>query len=124
MANKTKRTSGQALLISVVMMGGALLGAAAIAGVLMLYQIRQANNAADSAKALFAADAGLEWNTYCVFVAGTDENGDCLVPRPAFDNGASFTASIDVGANSIHIASDGLAGDSVRSLESTFRLTP
>ncbi len=117
---KNGRRSGQALLVSVIMMGGALLGAAAIAGLLMLYQIRQSNNVEDSTKALFAADAGVEWQTYCTFVTGSD-----LCPSaPTFTNGAGFTTEVNSTSSAIYISAEGTAGDSIRSLESTFKVTP
>lgn len=56
--------SGQALLLTVIALGGTLLGATTIAGLLMLYQIRQATDLKDSNKAIFAADAGLELANY------------------------------------------------------------
>jgi len=115
--------SGQALLMSVIMMGGALLGAAAIAGVLMLFQVRQANNAADSARALFAADAGLEWRTYCVL---KDPNyPGCSSDFFPIASGASAQTNVEyVSSTIIRIVSDGGAGESVRTLESTFRFVP
>lgn len=62
------RRSGQAMLIAVLSLGGAILGATAIAGFLTLYQIRTTTDSANSAKAIFAADSGTEWvlyNYYC-----------------------------------------------------------
>jgi hypothetical protein len=92
--NKNKR-SGQAMLIAVLSLGGAILGATAIAGFLTLYQIRTTTDSQNSAKAIFAADTGTEWalfNYYCT------QNGNCngLVnpgiqdyPTSSFSNGAS-----------------------------------
>ena len=62
------RRSGQAMLIAVLSLGGAILGATAIAGFLTLYQIRTTTDSANSAKAIFAADSGTQWvlyNYYC-----------------------------------------------------------
>lgn len=56
--------SGQAMLLTVIALGGTLLGATTIAGLLMLYQIRQSTDLKDSTKAIFAADAGLEMAGY------------------------------------------------------------
>ena len=56
------------MLIAVLALGGAILGATAVAGLMTLYQIRAATDTANSAKAIFAADAGTEWalfNYYC-----------------------------------------------------------
>ncbi len=52
------------MLITVIALGGTLLGATTIAGLLMLHQIRQATDLRDSNKAIFAADAGLELARY------------------------------------------------------------
>ena len=60
--------SGQAMLIAVLSLGGAILGATTVAGLLTLYQIRATTDTANSAKAIFAADAGVEWalfSHYC-----------------------------------------------------------
>ena len=92
---KNKR-SGQAMLIAVLSLGGAILGATAIAGFLTLYQIRDTTDSENSAKAIFAADSGVEWaqfNYYC-----TSENrcpdvtpGLSTYPTSSFSNGAAAT---------------------------------
>ncbi len=71
--DKKNMRSGQAMLIAVLALGGAILGATSVAGLMMLYQIRATTDTANSAKAIFAADAGTEWalfnyykgNSYC-----------------------------------------------------------
>jgi hypothetical protein len=55
-----RRRSGQAMLVAVLALGGAVLGATTIAGFLMSYQIRASSDSANSAKAAFAADSGVE----------------------------------------------------------------
>jgi hypothetical protein len=65
---KQNSRSGQAMLIAVLSLGGAILGATTVAGLLTLYQIRATTDTANSAKAIFAADAGVEWalfSHYC-----------------------------------------------------------
>jgi hypothetical protein len=65
---KKSDCSGQAMLIAVLSLGGAILGATTVAGLLTLYQIRATTDTANSARAIFAADAGTEWalfNHYC-----------------------------------------------------------
>ncbi len=59
--DKKNMRSGQAMLIAVLALGGAILGATTVAGLLTLYQIRATTDTANSAKAIFAADAGTEW---------------------------------------------------------------
>ena len=56
------------MLIAVLSLGGAILGATAVAGLLTLYQIRATTDTENSAKAIFAADAGIgmgAFNHYC-----------------------------------------------------------
>lgn len=55
------------MLIATLALGGAILGATSIAGLLMLYQIRATTDIENSAKAIFAADAGVEWALYSDF---------------------------------------------------------
>lgn len=56
------------MLLTVIAISGTLLGATTIAGLLLVYQIRQATDLASSAKAIYAADAGIEWSMYKYFV--------------------------------------------------------
>jgi len=58
---------GQAMLIAIVTLGGAILGATTLAGLLMLYQIRSTTDTENSAKAIFAADSGVNWALYSYF---------------------------------------------------------
>jgi len=56
------------MLVAVLSLGGAILGATTVAGLLTLYQIRATTDTENSAKAIFAADAGAEWvrfDHYC-----------------------------------------------------------
>ena len=52
---------GQTMILTVLTIGGTLLSISLISGLLMLFQIRQSGDLANSTKALFAADAGVEW---------------------------------------------------------------
>lgn len=52
------------MLLTILALGGAILGATTIAGILMLYQIRATTDAENSAKAIFAADAGTQWTLF------------------------------------------------------------
>ncbi|MDP3947140.1 MAG: hypothetical protein Q8Q41_00415 [bacterium] len=74
------------MLLSMLIMGGILLGASTLAGLLMLYQIRAASNAGQSAQAIFAADTGIEWELYKALK-------DPGYPKPMMSNGTSFTTS-------------------------------
>ncbi len=101
--------SGQSLLLSVMVIGGVLIGATSIAGLLMRYQIRQTNDVVNSTKAFFAADAGVERETYSILNAA---------PEPTFSNGATVTSSWAVAGSNIVVRSQGEAGGAVRALES------
>ena len=86
--NRNRSSStGQVMVLSVVMLGGVLMSASAIAGLLMVYQIRQANDAVNSAKAIFAADTGIEWGIYMFSRPTSTELA------PTLSNGASFTVT-------------------------------
>lgn len=73
--------SGQVMVLTVLALGGTLLGLTGIAGLLMVYQIRQATDLANSSKAIFAADAGIEWALYD-FDCHVDEGVLCGDPDP------------------------------------------
>ncbi|OGI98321.1 hypothetical protein A3H53_04885 [Candidatus Nomurabacteria bacterium RIFCSPLOWO2_02_FULL_40_10] len=56
--------TGQVMLLTVVLLSGAVLASTSLASLLILYQLRQATDAKGSMKAVFAADAGIEWAFY------------------------------------------------------------
>lgn len=104
-----QKRSGQALLLSVMVIGGVLIGASAIAGVLMTYQVRQTNDVVNSMKAFYAADAGVEWETYNVNVPA---------PFPSFSNDISATSSWVIDGTDVIVQSQGFSRGAVRALES------
>jgi len=71
--------SGQAMLLAILALGGAILGATTIAGFLMLYQIRATTDSENSAKAVFAADSGVEWALFSFYCGPTAR---CAAPPP------------------------------------------
>ena len=78
------------MVLTVVTLGGALLGATTIAGLLMLYQIRQGADVNQSARAVFAADTGIEWGLYNLLCQTDPSKTPCPIPElPTFRNGAS-----------------------------------
>lgn len=84
--------SGQIMILTVLALGGAILGATTIAGILMLYQIRQTTDLASSGKAIYAADAGIEWtlyNWYCGL--DTINKVPCPASSIVFTNNATAT---------------------------------
>jgi hypothetical protein len=134
---------GQVMIISVVTLSGILLAAAAIAGLLMTYQLRSANDTVNSAKALFAADAGIEAATYCYFKGCGSQSPESFVESMAFETstGGSSPPPADicsspnpsaeiyvclssgfVGTSTLQIAAYGFAnfGKTTRILEANF----
>lgn len=86
------------MLIVILALGGAILGATTIAGLLMTYQIRATTDSQHSAQAVFAADAGVEWalfDYYCDATSSANPVSRCVAgPREqpaltAFGNGAT-----------------------------------
>lgn len=55
------------MLLAIVALGSTVIGATTIAGLLMIYQLRAAKDTAQSAAAISAADAGLEYGLYIFF---------------------------------------------------------
>lgn len=75
--------SGQVMILTVLMLGATMLGATTIAGLLMLYQVRQASDIINSTKAVYAADAGVDAALYQFFKQQTGVT-------PQFTNGAAL----------------------------------
>ncbi len=90
------------MLLTVLIVSGTILGATTIAGMLMLYQLRQATNFGQSLQALFAADSGLEWKLYQLF-----QNKDYPQPVMGADTNSDFVV---VGDEKTSIRSIGCAG--------------
>lgn len=66
------QNSGQVMLLSIVIIGTSILVVSIVAGYLMVQRLRFSSNMADSAKAVFAADAGIECELYNIFKADPD----------------------------------------------------
>ncbi|MEK7520538.1 MAG: hypothetical protein AAB560_00465 [Patescibacteria group bacterium] len=92
-SSKIKENKGQVMLLSVMVLSGAILSISAIAGLLTLYQIRQANDIGNSTKSIFAADSGIEFELYKFFKNPT------YIAQP-MTNGTSFETFAD-GTTSI-----------------------
>jgi hypothetical protein len=112
------------MLIAVLTLGATMLGATTIAGLLMLYQIRQATDFGNSAKSVFAADAGAEWALYSYF------RGEST-PAPTFENNATVLVNCYddsdpplvtpcTATTSVDAISKGSAGDTSRAFLATF----
>ena len=118
---------GQVMLITVLVLSGTILGATAIAGLLMLYQVRQSSDAVSSTKAIYAADSGIEWQLYKFYKAPAPDSQKCKTcsesnfacPQTQFQNNASFeTVCIaqSVGGN-LTVKSTGFSGNIARAFE-------
>ncbi len=87
---------GQLMIVTVLILGGAILSASVIAGYLMTRNIRQTTLANDSAKAIFAADAGLERILYeCLKNGACEGGGACPISgnfNATLSNGTSYEA--------------------------------
>ncbi|MBU2101677.1 hypothetical protein KKH05_03095 [Patescibacteria group bacterium] len=63
-----RRNKGQVMILSVLLISSAVLAASSLAGSLVLFQLKRTAGAEDSARAIFAADAGMEHALYTRFV--------------------------------------------------------
>lgn len=121
------------MILTILALGGTLLGATTIAGLLTLYQIRNSTDLANSAKAIFAADAGVEWGLYKFSCANGGSQTPCEVPEPeaniSFSNGSSVKVTclgtapgqLDCTNPSVtSIKSVGASGGSTRAFEVFF----
>jgi hypothetical protein len=130
-AMKSSARRGQVMILTILALGGTLLGATTIAGLLMLYQIRNSTDLENSAKAIFAADAGLDWALYKFSCANGGSQSPCLVPEAGnfdFSNGSTAQvvcedkagAVVDCSdANMTLIKSVGSAGGSSRAFSAS-----
>ena len=116
--------SGQAMLLAVLTLGATMLAVTTIAGLLMVYQIRQVTDFGSSAQAVFAADAGAEWALYSYFKQvpveqPTFSNGATLLPVVCYDASNMPTASC-TATSSVYAISKGYAGNTKRAFLVTF----
>ena len=104
--NPQPHSSGQAMILAVLALGGAILGATTIAGLLMTYQLRQVGDFSSSAKAIYAADAGVE----CGLYAQIKDNSVSCPETPSSD--ANYTETTDLVNQTIF--SQGASGNAHR----------
>ncbi len=122
-----RASSGQAVLLVVLSLGGALLGATAIAGFLTVIQLQQSGDVANSAKAIFAAEAGVNCALYdyansstapCHSYTGTTlhlSNASFADFTCYKDDALTLTAAC-ANPSSTYILSKGVAGTAKRAL--------
>jgi hypothetical protein len=88
------------MIIAVLSLGGAILGATALAGFLTLYTIRSGTDYRNSAEAIFAADSGVNWILYN-FV------NSASAPQPTLSNGVTLNViCYDASGNQLGSCSD------------------
>jgi len=118
------------MILTVLMLGGVILGATTIAGTLLLYQLRATTDSANSAKAIFAADAGVQsalFDFYCaddsrcnlpgIFASSSFVNKSS-VSVECYDASNATTSCGD--PNAVSAVTVGTAGQSSRSFFLTF----
>jgi len=101
------------MILTTLILSGTILAAVTIAGLLMLYQIRQAGNAMQSGRAIFAADAGLNYELYRFYTH------DCVYPAPSL-NPVKLYSETKVVGNDVLFISNSLAGKTTRGLSVRF----
>lgn len=130
--------SGQALITSMLFMSGLMLSATVISGLLVVYQIRQAIDAASSAQAIFAADAGVEETLRCFYYdlqvgiqtasacdkTGTLPGSGAYATKLFFKrSGGTFVRdNWESDVVGFRVISEGTSGRTVRILEENFNI--
>jgi hypothetical protein len=123
-ARLENRRQGQAMLLAVLTLGATMLGVTTVAGLLMVYQIRQATTFRSSAQSVFAADAGTEWALYGYFQGAsvplpTFSNGATLLPVACYDASGAAEPSC-TATSSVYAISKAVAGNTARAFLATF----
>ncbi len=115
LGDKITKERGQVMLLTVMLLSSAILGATSVAGLLVLFQLRQASDIASSTKSIFAADAGIECAFFNEF---RTIRRNCGEVAPIFlDNGAQYrTIFVPPGS----VKSIGFTKRTARSLEVRF----
>jgi hypothetical protein len=88
---------GQVMILTTLAIGGALLGATAIAGLLMVYQIRQMTDLRNSTQAIMAADSGVEWGFFQFFHPSSPP----ISTNPNLDPNSGFYVYLPNGAYAV-----------------------
>lgn len=87
---KLKADRGQLMILTVLLLGGVIMGVASVVSSLIVYKVRQATDVTDSAKAIFAADAGREFELFRAYKTADLSVTSC----PSFSNGARFHTEV------------------------------
>ncbi len=106
---------GQVMLLTVVLLSGVILASTSLAGFLILYQLRSATDIKASTKAIFAADAGIEWAFYNENKLGGSL--PYLNGGPSMTNGSKVTITKTVSDPLYPLKAVGQSGRSARALQ-------
>lgn len=127
-----------------MILGGVMIGAATIGSVLLRFQVSQVNDAVESSRALFAADAGVEAVSWCFFqksqetgncevneYQGEPNNGDTFCPEDNKPDISFEGPNVEIQTRCrwdkeegiVTIRSQGLVASTTRILEATFYQT-
>ena len=128
-------SSGQVMLLTVMILSSGLLSASIVAGMIVLLQLRQTIDVMESTRAAYAADTVLECALYKQFQAPVfecDDNGviaGCFVDingntNCQLANGSAFSVAVTpaVPPDPPTIKSVGEFGDSARAFEARFTI--
>jgi len=103
------------MILTTLILSGTILAAVTIAGLLMLYQIRQAGNAMQSGRAIFVADAGLEYELYKFY------SHDCSYTKPEFlVSPVTLYSEPTISGSDVVFISNAQAGKATRGLSLRF----
>ena len=116
-----KSQRGQVMLLTTLILSGTILAASTLAGLLMVYQIRQSSDATQSAKAIYAADAGIEYELFKIYRKNDDNFPDACaeeVPTLGSSNaevGSETRLETNAGGNQdLVIVSTGVSNNRAR----------
>lgn len=108
------------MLLSIMILGGVMLSASMIAGLLLRHQIRQVNDAVSSAKAVFAADTGIELVSWCYFTGACDPEDPPTITFEDSLTSFSISSALDQDTGTLTINAQGFSGKTLRILEAVF----
>jgi len=95
------------MLLSVMLVSAAMIGATAIGGFVVIQQFKQVHSAYDSTQALFAADAGIESAMFCITqIVNCDDTGDIPTPTFSYPN-VSVGMSFNIAGSIYTVTAEG-----------------
>lgn len=91
-----KNKQGQVMIVVSLSLGGVMIISSLVGGILILNQLRQSKNLVDSAKAIYAADAALNWGFYQFIgsrgASAPSLNNNATALTQCFDNQNQLTS--------------------------------